>query len=95
MRGERQSSYDSIYGAYKDRQRMVTVGDWKLILYPSISKTLLFDLEADPLEMNNLADQPEHQETITRLFQELQNLQKQTGDTLDLNGSYPDLAVSK
>lgn len=92
VRGERTKSYDAIYGAYMDRQRMVTVGNWKLILYPTIAKVLLFDLKNDPHEIHNLADQPEHQATVARLFAELQKLQQTTGDTLDLSESFPELA---
>jgi len=89
VRGERTTSYEAIYGAYKDRQRMVTLGNWKMILYPSISKVLLFDLENDPHEMHNLADQPEQEETVARLFRELRKLRRETGDELDLNESFP------
>ncbi len=89
VRGERKTSYDAIYGAYMNRQRMVTVGHWKLIVYPTIGKVLLFDLKDDPEEMHNLADQPEHEERVGRLFAELRKLQQATGDTLDLSGSFP------
>ena len=84
VRNEQARSYDAIYGAYMDRQRMVTVGNWKLILYPAISKVLLFDLKNDPQEMHNLAEQAEQKETVSRLFSELQKLQQATGDSLDL-----------
>ncbi|NOY40662.1 MAG: sulfatase-like hydrolase/transferase [Planctomycetes bacterium] len=90
VRGERKTSYDAIYGAYMNRQRMVTVGHWKLILYPTIGKVLLFDLKNDSEEMHNLADRPEHQERVGRLFVELRNLQQATGDTLDLSESFPE-----
>ncbi|MBM3725616.1 MAG: sulfatase [Acidobacteria bacterium] len=48
---------DSLFFAYRDVQRGVTQGDWKLILYNVAGKETvqLFDLKSDPFEMNNLA----------------------------------------
>lgn len=89
VRGEQTSSYESLYGAYMNRQRMVQVGNWKMILYPTISKILLFNLQNDPHEMHNLADQPKHQETVARLFAELRKLQHETGDALNLDKPFP------
>jgi arylsulfatase A-like enzyme len=55
LRGEDTEHYGAIYGAYINRQRMVTKDGWKLISYPGINVTRLFDLKADPQEMNDLA----------------------------------------
>ena len=90
IQGRRDRSYQAIYGAYLHLQRAVTEGNHKLILYPKIRKTLLFDLANDPLEMNNLADDPSHQATVKRLFARLLDLQAETGDQLDLRAVYPD-----
>ena len=47
-----EQQYEAIYGAYRDdMQRMVLQDDDKLIYYPKIDKTLLFNLGQDPLEM--------------------------------------------
>jgi N-sulfoglucosamine sulfohydrolase len=40
----------------------------------------LYDLRADPDEVNNLADEPAHRETLERLHAQLKDWQKQTGD---------------
>ncbi len=40
----------------------------------------LYDLRNDPYEMVNLADHPEHAETMTRLKAELENWMQQQGD---------------
>jgi arylsulfatase A-like enzyme len=50
IRGERRSVRDTMFLAYKDVQRAVRRGRWKLIRYPQVDKTQLFDLETDPCE---------------------------------------------
>ena len=82
-------SYEAIYGAYIDLQRMVRQDRFKLIVYPKIKKFLLFDLEKDPEEMTNLADLPDFQAKKKALFTELVKLQKQYDDPLDLSGMQP------
>ncbi|MAG93470.1 MAG: choline-sulfatase [Planctomycetaceae bacterium] len=91
LRGERQENYKSLYGAYLGVQRSVIVGDYKLILYPKINKTLLYNLKADPLELHDLAAEPEAKSIIVRLMKQFRKLQKQTGDTLDLAEAFPKL----
>lgn len=84
LRGEDKQIHPAIYGAYLDKQRAVVDWPHKLILYPDISKVLLYNLENDPYETNNLADNRDAKATIKRLFKELANLQKETGDELNL-----------
>jgi choline-sulfatase len=85
INGRAKSSYDAIYGGYIDLQRMVCADGHKMIYYPKINKTLLYNLEADPMEMNNLADDPAHASQIKKLRTQLKKLQKEVGDTLDLD----------
>jgi choline-sulfatase len=85
IRGEKQTHYNAIYGAYMMLQRMVRKGDFKLIVYPKQNIRLLFDLKNDPDEINNLADKPEYAVKVQELFSELIKLQKETGDPLTLN----------
>jgi choline-sulfatase len=91
LRGQRDRSYDAIYGAYLAVQRMVTQDGYKLLLYPKIGKALLFNLAEDPLEMHDLASAPGSQAIMQRLFATLRRLQEETGDTLDLAQAFPGL----
>ncbi len=75
-----------IYGAYLELQRMIVDGRYKLIVYPRVSKVLLFDLQDDPWELRDLASDPAHAKTVQRLLGKLQKLQEKTGDSLDLSG---------
>ena len=86
-----ESAYDALYGAYLSVQRSVTIGTDKLILYPKIKKALLFDLAADPNEMNDRADDQAKRPLIKKLFARLLELQKEMGDTLDVESVYPEL----
>jgi len=77
--------YASIYGKYINRQRMIRKGDWKLIFYPTAAKKMrLFNLKRDPMEMNDLIDNPEYAQKIKQLCDEFFELQKTMGDDLDL-----------
>lgn len=89
--GEPAGHYDSIYGAYVDLQRMIIVGDHKLILYPKVAQVRLFNLKDDPNELNDLAHRSELRPVARSLFAELLKSQQQTGDQLDLKAVYPDL----
>lgn len=85
-------SYDAIYGAYTKLQRMVTIGDDKLILYPKIGKALLFDVKSDPLEMVDLSGSADANAKMRTLFARFVQLQKETGDPLDVAAAFPELA---
>jgi choline-sulfatase len=79
------------YGAYVDVQRMITVDDWKLILYPKIGRSLLYNLHQDPLEIQDLSEQEDALATKRRLFEVLLQEQLRTGDSLDLKKPFPEL----
>lgn len=83
--------YDAIYGAYLNFQRSVIDDGHKLILYPEVPKIRLFDIENDPHEMNDLAGEPGQQDRIRELAKTLAGLQEETGDSLDLSKSFPEL----
>ncbi len=85
--------YDAMYGAYLRLQRMVTWGDYKLILYPQVGKARLFNLAEDPYEQNDLAEDETFRPLMRQLFSKLCDLQQQMGDTLDLKKTFSSLAI--
>jgi arylsulfatase A-like enzyme len=85
--GEQERLRDTVYAAYKDIQRSVSDGEWKLIRYTrseltgeGIEKQQLFHIAEDPAETNDLADSPEHRDILTSLAAKLEQWQLQVGD---------------
>ncbi len=83
-----ESSYDAIYGAYINSQRMIRKDGFKLIAYPDANIIRLFDLENDPLEMHDLRDKNEYANKKKLLFDDLLKLQEDMDDTLNLQKLY-------
>lgn len=82
--GETTTHRSHILTAYRNVQRAITNGRWKLIRYPQVDVTQLFDLAADPHEMKNLAAQPEHATRVTELLALMAREQKARGDRAPL-----------
>ncbi|MGP0067342.1 MAG: sulfatase-like hydrolase/transferase [Isosphaeraceae bacterium] len=89
LAGERRTRRDSIFTAYRDVQRAVRDDDWKLIVYPQVNKTQLFNLRDDPDELHDLADDPGRAGEILRLTGLLRRWQKQSDDEQPLSTSKP------
>ena len=68
-----------------------TIFTQKLILYPKVPKARLYNLDADPFEMKDLAGEQGSKALMKKLFAKLLALQKEMGDDLDLKGPFPDL----
>lgn len=84
-RGEQlEGNYPAIYGAYIKVQRMIRKEGFKLIVYPKADKILLFDLQKDPEEMNDLFENPAYKDKAKELAEGLVELQRQHEDPLDL-----------
>ncbi len=77
---------------YKSVQRAIRDDRWKLIRYPHIDKTQLFDLQADPHEITNLADKPEHAAKVADLMTRLEKDLTAFGDKHPLKVSNPEPA---
>jgi arylsulfatase A-like enzyme len=75
--------------AYRDVQRAVRDDRWKLIRYPQVDRTQLFDLRTDPQETTNLADRPEQATRVVALLALLATEQRQHGDTAPLRVTRP------
>ncbi|MFN0080274.1 MAG: sulfatase-like hydrolase/transferase [Prosthecobacter sp.] len=78
--------------AYRNVQRAFTDGRWKLIRYPQVDRTQLFDLQADPFETTNLSDKPEHATKVAELTTALEKEMQQSGDTAALKIATPEPA---
>ncbi len=87
--GKKRDHREAILTAYAKVQRAVRDDRWKLIVYPQINLTQLFDLQTDPNEMNNLAASPAHAAQLKRMLAMLQQVQKRAGDGLPLTTDKP------
>lgn len=75
--------------AYQKVQRAIRDERWKLIRYPQVNVTQLFDLQADPFETTDLAQKPEHAGRVASLVGELEKAQKAHGDPWPLTVPNP------
>ena len=87
--GSQKSVRNSVFLAYQDKMRTIRDGHLKLHVYPEINYRLLFDLKSDPLEMGNLAENPDHANDVERLIGEMKRWQKKLGDTVSLSTDNP------
>ncbi|MEX2114915.1 MAG: sulfatase-like hydrolase/transferase [Pirellulales bacterium] len=87
VEGRQRAVRDSVLGAYKDCQRMVRDARWKLLQYNAggVRNTQLFDLQADPEELHNLAQDPEHAAERKRLERLMIEERRQFDDPVDFD----------
>ena len=88
----------TLFTAYEDKMRAVRDDRYKLIRYPQINHTQLFDLESDPHELKNLASVSGQADRVDRMMGMLETWQDRTDDktphtsknpgtkTIDLSG---------
>lgn len=69
LAGQKTKVREVLYTAYKKCQRSIRDDRWKMIRYPAIDHTQLFDLSTDPYELNNLADQPEYATKLAEMME--------------------------
>jgi arylsulfatase A-like enzyme len=87
--GETRVSREYLFTSYRNVQRSVRDERWKLIRYPRINLSQLFDLQTDPHEMNDLADQPAHAAKLKQMMSLLEQAQQHYGDTCPLTAEHP------
>ncbi len=92
MRGLETEVRDSVYTAFEEVMRAVRDQRWKLIRYPHINRTQLFDLENDPQEMNDLSTDAGQAGRIKSLMDLLSQWQQQLDDPLPLTAEKPQAA---
>ncbi len=89
VKAVREQHRGEIFAAYRHFQRAVNDGRFKLIRYPHINKTQLFDLQDDPEELRDLAGEVTMKPKIEALMTKLVAAQKEFGDSLPLSTSEP------
>lgn len=89
LTGKQTKVRDVLYTAYRACQRAIRDERWKLIRYPLVDRTQLFDLSADPHELTNLADQPEHAAKVSELTALLKKEMAAHADTFPLTVENP------
>jgi arylsulfatase A-like enzyme len=89
IQGQTAKVRDVLYTGYRDGQRAIRDDRWKLIRYPLVDKTQLFDLQNDPRELTNLADQPAHAARLASLTKLLEQEMARYGDTTPLKVAQP------
>ncbi|ALJ06465.1 choline sulfatase [Pseudalgibacter alginicilyticus] len=67
LKGENAKTRKSLYSAYRNTVRAVRTNEWKLITYPNQNYQQLFNLKNDPLELNNLAENPVNKAKVDEL----------------------------
>lgn len=87
VRGQSRQARDTVFLAYREAQRAVRQGEWKLIRYPKINETQLFNLRHDPGELRNLAAAAPAR--VNALMDLLAQQQRHFGDTLPLSSDRP------
>jgi arylsulfatase A-like enzyme len=89
IRGQQPSVRETVFLAYMKGQRAVRRGDWKLIRYPQVNYTQLYNLKDDPHELNDLAADPAHAGNVSMMLDLLEQEQQRYGDTLPLTSEKP------
>ncbi len=80
LRDPAQPARSEMMFAYKDVQRALRDDRWKLIRYPQVNRTQLFDLVTDPEERVNLAERPEQAARVAAMTVQLGTTMKSFDD---------------
>jgi arylsulfatase A-like enzyme len=67
LRGRQKKVRDCAFAVYKDCQRMARKDQWKLIWYPKVARFQLFEVVADPWELNDLSGSPAHASRLAEM----------------------------
>ena len=89
LQGRAVKTRDVLYTAYRDGQRAVRDDRWKLIRYPLVGKTQLFDLSRDPHELDNLAEKSEYAGKLSAMTALLEKEMARYADSAPLKVANP------
>ena len=89
LTGKSKVARPELFLSYKNVQRAFRDARWKVIRYPEVNITQLFDLENDPDEMHDLAGDPERASRRDEMLARLKVAQEKYSDTLPLSVPSP------
>lgn len=89
LSGAKMTHRDVIFCAYQGVQRVLRDERYKLIRYPQIQRTQLFDLTNDPDELMDLSTDEKQAARIARMMQQMSAAQKTFGDWMPLTVDPP------
>ena len=89
LTGQSKSARRELFLSYLSVQRAIRNDRWKLIRYPQVNVTQLFDLQSDPDEMHNLGDDPDQRERVQTMLARLAESQPTWGDETPLTVANP------
>ena len=87
IRNQKRKGREALFFSYKSLHRALKTKRWKLILYNVNGEkhTQLFDLDKDPWEMNNLAEDLSQKKRIKKLTGLLKSMMAEAGDPVRLD----------
>jgi arylsulfatase A-like enzyme len=89
LTGKAKQARQDLFLAYRHVQRALRDERWKLIRYPEVDVTQLFDLRSDPHERHNLAGDPAQGTRLVQMMARMRQWQKQLGDADPLLVEHP------
>lgn len=89
IRGQTAKGRDVLFLAYREVQRAIRDEQWKLIRYPQVDVTQLFDLKQDPYELHNLAGDAAQKERVAKLLGQMKEWQLKLNDPTPLTVANP------
>lgn len=89
LQGQATTARRELFLSYRSVQRAVRDERWKLIRYPEINRSQLFDLQNDPDEIHDLAAEPAQAARVQTMLGRLAEWQKHYTDDLPLTSANP------
>ena len=80
LKGQQHNVHPFAVGYFRNVQRMIWMEEWKLVYYPKLNRTQLFNLADDPAELNDLARSPVRQVRLDRMRRSLNQWFHDQGD---------------
>lgn len=82
LKGSAREVHDAMFCWYRGFQRSVRTREHKLIVYPQIRRTQLFDMAKDPWEINDVSEKPEYAAARKTLLERLHRFQRELDDEM-------------